>query len=723
MTSKISCARLILEDIRKRSWLTALTSVIFFLIIPVNTMLYLSSRSEELVRSSSRSSIAENLPGLLNGDNGYLFIILALLPILSAMTGFSYIHSREKMDFYHALPVRREKWFSSAYLAGLIILLVPYLICTSLAAAIGAASDIMSPEAAANCTLAAAGGILAMFVIYNSCVLAVMLTGRTATALLASLAVMVYPLLIVSNFTSLQATFFKTYSSGIVSFPEKLALHISPVSLFDALISDSAGGTLGALLLISTALVSVLLITGAVLLYRMYPSEAAGNTLPFPLAAPIAKVLICIPTAIFIASMTQELTLTSETLWLLPLSLFFAVLLCAVTEFIYHNDMKMLLKGWRSSLITIGGTALILCIFQFDLTGYDTYLPERGEIEAISFHPDSFSQYFSYPETVPYYTSELGYFVPAEYTDLLYELAENGIDNLKSGINAQDSYSDDFDSSRYAAVLLQYKLSGGNTVMRRYAVNIDKAENALRELLQSEDYRRDIFPIFHVDRSDVSDIYLTNLYGQEEAADLDKAQYNALLDAYEKDVLSVSADTLIDGTPVGELTLYLPDPYQADTAGEPMTISLPMLYIYSDYTNTLNLLEDYGCTLRSEIDPQEVESITFTLSSDSWQNGDYGELVSSLSDNATVTTYNEETRIETSDPEDISLILEYTEPYSAGIMGNTSFSSNYVDIWYRNGNTFGYATQAAGEFPPPVVSYMCVNPVFIDSVHLLLNRA
>ena len=251
---------------------------------------------------------------------------------------------------------------------------------------------------------------------------------------------------------------------------------------------------------------------------------------------------------------------------------------------------------------------------------------------------------------MPYYTSELGYFVPAEYTDLLYELAENGIDNLKNGINAQDSYSDDFDSSRYAAVLLQYKLSGGNTVMRRYAVNIDKAENALRELLQSEDYRRDIFPIFHVDRSDVSDIYLTNLYGQEEAADLDKAQYNALLDAYEKDVLSVSADTLIDGTSVGELTLYLPDPYQADTAGEPMTISLPMLYIYSDYTNTLNLLEDYGCTLRSEIDPQEVESITFTLSSDSWQNGDYGELVSSLSDNATVTTYNEETRIETSDP-------------------------------------------------------------------------
>ena len=39
--------------------------------------------------------------------------------------------------------------------------------------------------------------------------------------------------------------------------------------------------------------------------------------------------------------------------------------------------------------------------------------------------------------------------------DLTGVLAENGIDNLKNGINAQDSYSDDFDSSRYAAVLLQ----------------------------------------------------------------------------------------------------------------------------------------------------------------------------------------------------------------------------------------------------------------------------
>ena len=62
MTSKISCARLILEDIRKRSWLAALTSVAFFLIIPVNTMLYLSSRSAELARPSSRSSIVESLP-------------------------------------------------------------------------------------------------------------------------------------------------------------------------------------------------------------------------------------------------------------------------------------------------------------------------------------------------------------------------------------------------------------------------------------------------------------------------------------------------------------------------------------------------------------------------------------------------------------------------------------------------------------------------------------
>ena len=44
----------------------------------------------------------------------------------------------------------------------------------------------MTVSLALRCAQAVFGGVLAYFVIYNACVFAVMLTGRTVTGLLAS---------------------------------------------------------------------------------------------------------------------------------------------------------------------------------------------------------------------------------------------------------------------------------------------------------------------------------------------------------------------------------------------------------------------------------------------------------------------------------------------------------------------------------------------------------
>ena len=63
--------------------------------------------------------------------------IIFLLAVLCAATGYGHIHSREKLDFYHSLPLRRMQWFSISYLSGLLIFLIPYLINSLLIIAIG----------------------------------------------------------------------------------------------------------------------------------------------------------------------------------------------------------------------------------------------------------------------------------------------------------------------------------------------------------------------------------------------------------------------------------------------------------------------------------------------------------------------------------------------------------------------------------------------------------
>lgn len=56
--------------------------------------------------------------------------------------------------------------------------------------------------------------------------------------------------------------------------------------------------------------------------------------------------------------------------------------------------------------------------------------------------------------------------------------------------------------------------------------------------------------------------------------------------------------------PVGELLVDLP-------VEEQYNITVPNLYLYESYENTLSLLEEYGYTIRREIDPDDVELMKY----------------------------------------------------------------------------------------------------------------
>lgn len=72
MTSKISSyIKLIRSDIRHRGWLAALSCILFFLLMPVYIMLYLSAYTE------NASKLIEYFPGLLNG-NSQRFLVTQL---------------------------------------------------------------------------------------------------------------------------------------------------------------------------------------------------------------------------------------------------------------------------------------------------------------------------------------------------------------------------------------------------------------------------------------------------------------------------------------------------------------------------------------------------------------------------------------------------------------------------------------------------------------------
>lgn len=706
MTSKISFyIKLIRSDIRHRGWLSALSCTVLFLLMPVYTMLYLSTYTDRT------SDLILYFPRLLNGGPmGYLQAAIAVLAVLSALTGFSYIHSREKTDFFHSLPVKRTAWFGTTWLSGLLIVLIPYLICSILTITVGAVSKGMTAALIGRCAEAVLGGILAFFVLYNASVFALMLTGRTVTALLASLAVIVYPFLALTLVSALENTFYNTFYSDGLHLSDKLAGYLSPVGLFSALISQSNAGTLSFAVLAAAVLMSVLLIAASVLVYRIYPSETAGTSIVFPIIAPILKVLICIPSALFVSLIIQDLMMLSGNKWLPLLSLLAAVIICAVIDFIYTMDLKLLVKSWKSSLLSVMGVLAVLCFFQFDLIGYDTYIPDEKDVESISFCPDSFRSYFSYPESAHGLVPSSGYFAPEDMTDTLYALALSGIDNLEKGLTPKNVYDTDDNTEVCFSALFRYRLSNGRTVNRQYALTYSDAAGALKELMESQEYRKQIFPIFEIDEESVSSISLSDIYKKSEELKLDKEQRLSLLDAYKTDVLTVDADTFTDSRSLGELEISFPNPVLKehgsvtedgmvtyDTAGFSYygdgSSFVPQLYLYPEYENTLALLEEYGYTPRTEIDPEDVSSITLYPAGNAAEDGRRDDLISRLSDTAVINydEFSSEMDITVTAQEDIELILSSMDCYAGGILDDGSVHPDYMEVQFKSGNMAGYS--------------------------------
>ena len=720
MTSKISSyIKLIRSDIRHRGWLAALSCILFFLLMPVYIMLYLSAYTE------NASKLIEYFPGLLNGNSQrFLAAAIAGLAVLSALTGFSYIHSKEKSDFVHSLPVKRTVWFGTTYVSGLLIVLIPYVVCSILSMVVEAASKGMTLPLAGRSAEAVLGGILAFFVLYNASVFAVMLTGRTVTGLLVSLAVIVYPFLILTLISALEYAFYNTFYSMDETLPMKLAEYLSPLGLFTALIPQSSLGTLGLAAPAAALVMSALFVAAAILIYRLYPSEAAGTAMAFPITAPILKVLICIPSALFVSLMIQDMMALSGNEWLPVLSLLTAVIFCAVIDFIYTMDLRLLLKSWKSSLLSIVGTLAVLCFFQFDLIGYDTYIPDKDDIESISFCPDSFQNYFCYPESEYGADPASGYFAPEDMTDTLYTLALSGIDNLEKGLNTKNVY--DMDNipdvmlsptlagkkdagEEFFSAVFRYRLSDGRIINRRYALGYSDTADALSSLLESREYRKCLFPIFEIDKDSVTSISLSDIYKTSDELKLDKEQKKALLNAYETDVLSVSADTFINGNPLGELQVNFTNTVLKEngTVTDEGMISyntsgllyfgdgtsyVPQLYIYPEYTNTLNLLKEYGYTIHTEIAPEDVASIILSPSAATVEDRRCDDLISRLSDTAVINYYDDsasEMAITVTARKDIELILSYMKHYAGGILDDGS-EPDYMEVQYKSGYTCGY---------------------------------
>ncbi len=495
MTSKISFSKLTFDEVRRLSWLAALQFLVFGMLIPLRILIVLAANASD---ARKYGDTVDYLTTFCNnvgfGHQENTFFILGA-GIFCALCVFGYLHSSAKLDFLHSLPLRRERLFSVKYVAGVLTFVIAYGFSQLLAILIGIFYGAVNPGAAAEVVFASAQGLLYFLCSYSATLVAMTLTGRMITSVFAVCVFGLYLPMMILILLGFQNLFFPVLPTLLLfgrSVSETELLRVSSpwaYCLYQSGYENTAKlGLTGPVPdmadLCQLIAIAALLTLISMALYCKRRTESAGNALAFGRLESVIKLMLMIPVAVIASMVAYELfdNLALELVFIV----LFGTLACMIMEFIYRWDIRQALARKSHILITVIVSAVIFLGGRFDVTGINSYLPAKEDVQSMSVRDSYFS--FRYEiDGVSYDSSTdkavLDY-LETDNVDAIYRLAESGVENVPDGWKENVSY-----------VGIKFHMKNGKEIYRCYWVDDELLLDTMEVLFEEESYRERFFPI------------------------------------------------------------------------------------------------------------------------------------------------------------------------------------------------------------------------------------
>ena len=143
MTSKnFSSKGLLGNSMRRNLWALVLSGVGFFLSLLLPALMTMQNALEQRVLDLKEipqahveinwQNAMNNAASMLSGGNLFVKIVFIVLAVVCGVAMFAYLHSRQKVDFYHSLPISRTRLFANNFLTGVVCTFSTYLVMLAL---------------------------------------------------------------------------------------------------------------------------------------------------------------------------------------------------------------------------------------------------------------------------------------------------------------------------------------------------------------------------------------------------------------------------------------------------------------------------------------------------------------------------------------------------------------------------------------------------------------
>lgn len=509
---------------------------------------------------------------------GMTSLFIGMFAFCEAFHQFSYLYRRREVDFYHGLPQSRTQLYFSRFLNGVLNVVIPYslmfvlglLFAAGSGAPFGLLLQVLLPAYLLN--------LFYFLLIYGLCVVAVMLTGKALTGLFGMCILNgFFPMLYVLIEMFL-ALWMESYMESGAAL-EKL-IRISPVAqlaecydwymehYYYLRTADFAPQLLYRIPICTIALV-IFILTGW-FLYRKRSLERAGEAMAFPVSEMPIRVILSLMGGMlgagFFYSMQEGFG------WAIFGMVAGILILHGVIEMIYRNDFRSLLRHKLQLILTVAGGILLLCVFQFDLIGYDSYLPKEAKVREATLQIYDETYPFSYyKEMEDGSYSYIGtdenneiymHLTAAEDIEGILELARVGINSQarNGGAAAQLEGSDELGAAEDSQGLIQlyicYQMDNGSRHGRVYEVRKTDLQKIYENIYASEAYKEGLYPVLHMDMEACEEIRYSS-YGQTQLLRLNQEEREALIACYQRDLRGQSLRDRQEAYPIGELELQL----------------------------------------------------------------------------------------------------------------------------------------------------------------------
>lgn len=643
MTSRSLYFNLLKEDVKRRLWSIALAFLVFFFTFPVKTALVLG---DNMKRNAGYQNLIPGLRSSLSFHNGWTATLFILLSLILGVSSFSYLHSRQKVDFYHGIPVNRKHLFWVNYSSGILIPAAVYginLVLTMLVIAVNG----ISPTAVMGTVMN--GYLLFMlhyFMMYSVTVLAMVLTGNIVVGILGTLVLQFYfPCMFLVLRLCFGQFFHTSYREGGELFNFWLDKS-SPFALFlynlnmNRLELGASSGEWAARIF-AVLVVAVVFTFFSFLLYKKRELEAAGKAMAFRISMPIIRNPIVILSSLW----------GSVFCWLLHPSIGWAVfgLICGsllshgTIEIIYHFDFRKLFSRWKQMAVSALLAAVIFCGFRYDLFGYDKYIPAESSLESVAVSMSDMGSWVSYGS--PKQDGKGGYYWEYENTDdyvlnrmkltdmtPVLALVRDAVDRNQRVNHGKDDAGALNERGRSYNFSVKYQLKSSKAVYRSYVLYSDEVRPELVEIFENPEFTRAVYPILTQTPEETSWVRVSrgeqnNVISRDRNGS-DKAMTEKLLRAYQEDFGSLTVDTMERENPIASIQFLTKLQAEAEVKREKMQSSWQYSEItsrgyypiYPSFKKTLELLKECQVDVDSW---SSVENVTeITIGADQFK--DYG---------------------------------------------------------------------------------------------------